>query len=374
MHALSFRPNTLESGLSGRGDHRPLQIYYFGHAHADGDILVHIPAPGVLFVGDVFAPDRLAVLSDPAARPDVPRRLEVLGRVLQNKGELKTVIGGHAMVKDRPWTVAQYRYMRDLWNAVKEAQASGSNPEAVDTAFPLEKKFAYLSPYFDLASKETIVRHKENIQTFWRAGLKSAAAEIEAVLRQSGTDAARARFQEIRTQLADNYYVDEREFNALGYKLDVQGETEEPPKFGPGEQTGLQGPYLGQEPPGLKTRLFAPGVISTASHMEFAITFSPDRKDIFFTRRKEPDGSNTVMVMRLRYQGWTAPEEAAFGQALGGDVGVEGSELEAAGGAALQAKVVVAVSFEALEDGLGGAVEAFGPLERVAPEEDVEGE
>jgi hypothetical protein len=83
--------------------------------------------------------------------------------------------------------------------------------------------------------------------------------------------------------------------------------------------------------------------------------------------------------------GLIAETEAAaflFGQALGEDVGVEGSELEAAGGAgggaeavgeALEPQIVVAVSFEAFEEGLGGGVEAFGPFERVAPEEDVEG-
>ena len=363
-----------------------LRLTYFGRAHTDGDILIHIPALGVLFIGDLLAPDRLAVTSDPAARPDVPRWLEVLGRVLENEGELKTVIGGHAMLKDRPWIAAQYRYMRDLWNAVKEAQASGSNPEAVEAAYPLEKKFSYLSPYFNLASEDTLARHRQNIQTFWRVGLKSASEEIEAVLRQSGAEAARARFQEIRTQLAGAYYIDEREFNALGYKLlrnenkpreavavfemnaeafpqswnvwdslaeaymwalgdrdkaaeyyqksvdlnpgnqsakdnlsrlngyqlDIRGETREPSKFGPGEQTGRQGPYLGQEPPGLKPEVFAPGFISTAGHMEFSITFSPDGKEIFFTRRKEPDGSNTLMVARSGDRGWTAPEEAAF--------------------------------------------------------------
>jgi Tol biopolymer transport system component len=97
-----------------------------------------------------------------------------------------------------------------------------------------------------------------------------------------------------------------------GYKLDAQRETKEPPKFRPGEQTGLQGPYLGQEPPGLEPGVFAPGVISTAGSLEFSITFSPDGKEIFFTRRKDPDGSNTLMVVRWKEQGWTAPEEAIF--------------------------------------------------------------
>jgi len=74
--------------------------------------------------------------------------------------------------------------------------------------------------------------------------------------------------------------------------------------------------------------------------------------------------------------GLIAETEAAaflFGQALGGDCGVEGSEREEAIGAALEPQIVVAVAFEALEDGLGGGVEAFGPFEGVSPEEDVEG-
>jgi glyoxylase-like metal-dependent hydrolase (beta-lactamase superfamily II) len=363
-----------------------LRLTYFGRAHTDSDILIHIPALGVLFVGDLFHPDVLGVTSDPATRPDIPRWLEVLDRVLANEGELKTVIGGHAMVKDRDWLAAQYRYMQDLWDGVVKGQGEKSNPEAIETVYPLEKNFAYLSPYFDLASKVTTGRHRENIKTFWRVNLKSASAEIEEVFHRSGTDAARARFQEIRTRLAYEYYIDEREFNALGYKLlrneskareavavfemnaeafpqswnvwdslaeayrwglgdeekaekyyqksldlnpdsqsakdnlsqirgyklDAQRETKEPRKFQPGEPMELQGPYLGQEPPGLEPRVFAPGIISTAGLLEFSITFSPEGKEIFFTRRKDPDGSNTLMVVRWGKQGWTAPEEAAF--------------------------------------------------------------
>jgi glyoxylase-like metal-dependent hydrolase (beta-lactamase superfamily II) len=169
-----------------------LNLYYFGRAHTDGDILVHVPALGVLFVGDLFYPDLPAVTSDPAGRPDVPRWLEVLTQVLANESELKTVIGGHAMVKDRAWLAAQNRYMKDLWSAVKEAQGQKSTAEAVEAASPLQAKFAYLSPHFNLDSKEMDGRHRENIQAFWRAGLKSAAEEIETVLRKSGRDAARA--------------------------------------------------------------------------------------------------------------------------------------------------------------------------------------
>jgi hypothetical protein len=216
--------------------------------------------------------------------------------------------------------------------------------------------------------------------------LKPAAEEIESVLRRSGKDAARVRFEEIRSNLTHEFYVDEREFNALGYKLlrdqnagpdavavfemnteafpdswnvwdslaeaymwamddnekaevyyrksldlnpgsqsakdnlsllrgyklDAESETKAPPRFRAGELTGLQGAYLGQEPPGLEPRVFAPGVISTAGCLEFSITFSPDGKEIFFTRRKDPGGRNTLMVSRREKEGWTSPEEAAF--------------------------------------------------------------
>jgi glyoxylase-like metal-dependent hydrolase (beta-lactamase superfamily II) len=363
-----------------------LRLYYFGRAHTEGDILVQVPKLGVLFIGDLFHQDVLGVTADPGAQPDVPRWLEVLGQVLENESEVKTVIGGHAMVKDRAWLVAQFRYMQDLWEAVGKAKTEGTTPEAVEASLSLEKKFAYLSPYFDLASGETLSRHRENIRTFWRVGLKSTSEEIERVLRESGVDAARARFREIRTQLANEYYIDEREFNALGYKflrnerkgpeavavlemnteafpqswnvwdslaeaymwgigdrekaeeyyqksidlnpdnqsakdnlsqirgykLDIQGETKASSRFRPGDPTGIQGPYFGQTPPGPEPVVFAPGVISLAGHFEFAITFSPDGKEFFFTRRKDPGGQNTMMTARWEKDGWTAPKEADF--------------------------------------------------------------
>jgi glyoxylase-like metal-dependent hydrolase (beta-lactamase superfamily II)/Tol biopolymer transport system component len=363
-----------------------LRLIYFGQAHTDGDILIQVPKLGLLYIGDLFHPDILGVTADPAAGPDVPRWLEVLCQVLENEGEVKTVIGGHGMVKDRSWLAAQFRYMHDLREAVAKAKAEPSNPEAVEAGLPLETSFSYLSPYFDLGSREVISRHGENIRTFWRVGLKSASAEVEKVLRESGVDAARSRFGEIRTKLAHEYYVDEREFNALGYKflrnerkgpeavavfemntevfpqswnvwdslaeaciwgignrkkaegyyqrsldlnpdsqsakdnlsqirgyeLDAEGQTKAVSKFEPGQSTGIQAPYFGQNPPGLEPDVFAPGIVSLAEHFEFAITFSPDGKEFFFTRRKEPDGQNTLMTARWEKDGWTAPREAAF--------------------------------------------------------------
>ena len=95
-------------------------------------------------------------------------------------------------------------------------------------------------------------------------------------------------------------------------RLDFKNETQEAVKFSPGQNTSLKGPYLGQTPPGMEPKVFAPGIVSTAGNFEFSIAFSPDGKEIYFTRRKDPDGLNTMMTCRWEKDGWTAPAEADF--------------------------------------------------------------
>ena len=73
----------------------------------------------------------------------------------------------------------------------------------------------------------------------------------------------------------------------------------------------LEGPYLGQRPPGLKPEIFAPGIVSTESH-EFSCCFSPDGKEFYFTRR-HPGLNQTVVMESKRVDGiWTKPDVAPF--------------------------------------------------------------
>jgi tetratricopeptide (TPR) repeat protein len=76
--------------------------------------------------------------------------------------------------------------------------------------------------------------------------------------------------------------------------------------FAPGEQTGLEGFYLGQTPPKLKAEKFAPGIVSTEGGFEFSCTFSPDGREFYFNR------GMTILVSRWEEKGWTAPEPASF--------------------------------------------------------------
>ncbi|MCX6558837.1 MAG: ankyrin repeat domain-containing protein [Candidatus Aminicenantes bacterium] len=358
-----------------------LRLYYFGRAHTDNDIVIHIPKLGVLFTGDLFHTESIS--STAAQRPlDIPRWLAVLDEVLKTGKGVRTVVGGHMLVYSREWLDAQHRYIRDLWTAVKQAKKEDVSLAALRAKLPLEPAFAYLAPYFDLKAQPNIDRHQANILDYWRVGLRPAGAEIERVMRQSGPDAARARFQELLAAGEREFFIDETEFNALGYRflqqerkpaeacavfemnrdafpgswntwdslgealltqgkldtseacylrslelnpnsqsgkdtlnrirLDFKNETKATMKFAPGRKTKLKGPYLGQMPPGLEPSVFAPGIVSTAGNFEFSIAFSPDGRELYFTRRQDPGGLNTMMVCRWEKDGWTAPEEAAF--------------------------------------------------------------
>lgn len=77
-------------------------------------------------------------------------------------------------------------------------------------------------------------------------------------------------------------------------------------KLAPGESTGRQGPYLGEEPPGATPEVFAPGIVSSTAN-DFSITFSPDGREIYFSR-----GGIGVMVCRWEKEGWTFPETVPF--------------------------------------------------------------
>ena len=72
-----------------------------------------------------------------------------------------------------------------------------------------------------------------------------------------------------------------------------------------------QGPYLGQEPPGATPMIFAPGIVSTAAH-EFSCSFTPDGKEVYFTRRDAARGVNLIMVTRETDGTWTKPEVVPF--------------------------------------------------------------
>jgi hypothetical protein len=76
----------------------------------------------------------------------------------------------------------------------------------------------------------------------------------------------------------------------------------------------LSGAYLGQKPPGLIPEIFAPGIVSTDA-FEFSVAFSPDGRELVFTRRPElTKPGNRLMYMKEENGVWTAPQLAPFAE------------------------------------------------------------
>jgi len=64
----------------------------------------------------------------------------------------------------------------------------------------------------------------------------------------------------------------------------------------------LEGPYLGQKPPGSTAKVFAPGIVSTGLYELFS-AFTPDMKEFYFVRYDEDD-KPSMIVLKSQNNQW----------------------------------------------------------------------
>jgi hypothetical protein len=76
----------------------------------------------------------------------------------------------------------------------------------------------------------------------------------------------------------------------------------------------LEGPYLGQKPPGDTPEIFAPGVVSTQFDEHIAF-FSPDGNELFFRLLDAPH--SVALVMKQENGRWTRPQVLPFAEHYG---------------------------------------------------------
>jgi Tol biopolymer transport system component len=69
----------------------------------------------------------------------------------------------------------------------------------------------------------------------------------------------------------------------------------------------LQGPYLGQKPPGMTPELFAPGIVSTGI-LTRDVAMMPDGKEIYFGAALGNYAFSTILVTKYLNGRWTEPE------------------------------------------------------------------
>jgi Tol biopolymer transport system component len=80
--------------------------------------------------------------------------------------------------------------------------------------------------------------------------------------------------------------------------------------------------YFGQQPPGDVAELFAPGIVSIEGRYEYALSVSPDGREILFGT-EAPDVPATLYQSRLEEGGWTPPVRVSL------SAGAKKAEMEA---------------------------------------------
>ncbi|PKV50929.1 WD40 repeat protein [Aquimarina sp. MAR_2010_214] len=75
----------------------------------------------------------------------------------------------------------------------------------------------------------------------------------------------------------------------------------------------LEGPYLGQKPPGITPEVFAPGFVST-EHRDHNAFFTPDMKEFYFTRKDVKNGKWSLVLFKSENNQW---RESVVGPRVG---------------------------------------------------------
>ncbi len=78
----------------------------------------------------------------------------------------------------------------------------------------------------------------------------------------------------------------------------------------------LKGPYLGQKPPGMTPEIFAPGAVSSEHQEHSSLAFSPDEKEMWWSRWRLPYDMDkypqVIIFIRCENGAWSRPKVAPF--------------------------------------------------------------
>jgi cyclase len=116
---------------------RPLDLYWLGRGHTDGDLVVHLPEDGLIMAGDLFAGfDTSLRLVDYNSGGSLMEWSATLEKVMEL--DFDTVIPGHQAVTDR---AAMQGYLDEtirIQDMIRELHGAGRSPEDIQSALVSE--------------------------------------------------------------------------------------------------------------------------------------------------------------------------------------------------------------------------------------------
>lgn len=118
----------------------PVDLYYFGRGHTDGDIFIHLPDDGILFTGDQFALwgeyDSVIDYASGGSAREWPRTLE---KALQLDFDI--VVPGHSGVTDRAMMEGYRDYLIRVRDTVTEMNSQQRTREEISEV--MENEFGW---------------------------------------------------------------------------------------------------------------------------------------------------------------------------------------------------------------------------------------
>jgi glyoxylase-like metal-dependent hydrolase (beta-lactamase superfamily II) len=108
----------------------PIDLYYFGRGHTDGDVFIHLPEDGILFTGDQFALwgeyDSVIDYASGGSAREWPRTLDKAMQL-----DFETVIPGHSGVTDRAMMEGYRDYLTRIRDTVQQLNRKRSTREEI---------------------------------------------------------------------------------------------------------------------------------------------------------------------------------------------------------------------------------------------------
>jgi cyclase len=116
--------HTLQLNLGGV----TIELYYFGHAHTPGDIIVYLPKDQILFGGDLFLMDTFPSVREAI----VPNQIKVIDRILEFP--VKYYVPGHGRITTDRNDVVQWRdYVNSMYERIEKMVKDGKKLEEIKT-------------------------------------------------------------------------------------------------------------------------------------------------------------------------------------------------------------------------------------------------
>jgi len=147
---------TFSDKLTLKMDDITVNLVYFGKSHTESDILIHVPEEGILMIGDLGG-----IQLTPGEEQVVQKWISSLESVLEDKENLKHVIGGHNFL-DLEYIASYYDQIKNLWERIK--------------------------------------------------GKTSAVLVMQKTLESAGIDAALTQFKELKEKNSGKYYFEPEQF------------------------------------------------------------------------------------------------------------------------------------------------------------------